>query len=130
MGTNSYNYRGWGQKWKLSPCLKLQLQQSCLERKVCARVYHSQDMQDHQKYLGYDASETKVFCTIIQKQQQVKSSAVCALVKYLNKMGLTDELGQDIKKFGNKMDKMTRWISGTGLNPINLYTLVATAFID
>ena len=37
------------------------------------------------KDLRYDASVSEVFCTIIQKQQQVNSSAVCALDQSLQK---------------------------------------------
>ena len=45
-------------------------------------------------------------------------------------MTLVDEPGQDVKKFGNKMAKMDRRISGIGSDPIYLSTLVATAFIN
>ena len=38
-----------------------------------------------EKYLGYDASGSEVFFSIIQKQQQVNCSAVCALVQALEK---------------------------------------------
>ena len=45
-------------------------------------------------------------------------------------MRLTDEPGQDVETFGNKIAEMARQISGTGYAPIELYTLFATAFID
>ena len=36
---------------------------------------------------------------------------------------------QDVETFGNKMDEMSRQIIRTGYAHIDLYTLVATAFI-
>ena len=45
-------------------------------------------------------------------------------------MRLTDETGQDDENFVNKMDEMARRISGTESAPIDLYTLVSTAFIN
>ena len=45
-------------------------------------------------------------------------------------MRLTEETGQYIENFGNKMAKMARHISGTGFAPIDLSTVVVTAFID
>ena len=40
------------------------------------------------------------------------------------------EPGQDVENFSNKMAEMDRWISGTVYAPIDLYTLVATDFIN
>ena len=45
-------------------------------------------------------------------------------------MRITDEPIQDVKKFGNKVAKTACQISGTSSAPIDLYTLVSTAFID
>ena len=45
-------------------------------------------------------------------------------------MSLTGKPGQDIENFGNKVDEMARYTSGTGYSPIYLSTLVITAFVD
>ena len=82
------------------------------------------------KNIRYDASGPEVFCAITQNQKQVNTFTVCALVQAIQKMRLMDEPRQDVKLFGNKMDEMDRRICGTGYTPIDLYTLVATDFID
>ena len=78
----------------------------------------------------YNASGNEVFCSITQNQQQVKYSAICALVQALQKMRLTDEPGQDVEDFGNKMSEMAGRINVTGSATIELSTLVSTAFMD
>ena len=83
-----------------------------------------------EKYLRYDASYPKFFCTTIQNHQQVNSSAICTLFQALQKMRLMDEPGQDVETFGNKMDEMYRRFSGTVSPPIYLYTLIVTDFIN
>ena len=45
-------------------------------------------------------------------------------------MMLTDIPGQDVENLGNKISKMTRWISKIGSAPIDLSILVVTAFVD
>ena len=82
------------------------------------------------KNIRYDASGPEVVCVIIQNQKQVNSFAVFALVQAIHKMRLVDEPGQDVKVIGNKMDEMDRRICGTRSTPIDLYTLVTTAFIE
>ena len=83
-----------------------------------------------EKYLRYDASCPKVFCSTIQNHQQVNSSAICALFRAFKKIRLTDKLGQDVETFGNKMDEISRWFIGIGSAPIYLSTLIFIAFID
>ena len=45
-------------------------------------------------------------------------------------MRLADKSGQDVEKLSNKIARMAPRISGTGSAPINMFSLVATAFID
>ena len=83
-----------------------------------------------EKDLRYNTSRIEVFCSIVQKQQQVNSSVVCSLFQALQKIRLTDDTGKDIENFGKNMAKMDRQISGTGSALIDISTLVATAFIN
>ena len=83
-----------------------------------------------EKYLRYDASYPKFFCSTIQNQQQVNYSAIFTFFQALQKIRLTDETGQDVETSGNIMDKMYRRFSGTVSPPIYLYTLIVTDFID
>ena len=82
------------------------------------------------KDLRYNASCPKVFCTIIQNQQQVNYPAVLALFQALQKMRLMDEPRKDVQTFSNKMEEMAHRISGTGSTTIHLSTLVNTYFVD
>ena len=79
---------------------------------------------------GYDASGPEFFCSIIQNQQRVNSSAICALIQALKTMRLTDKSIQDVETFSNNMAEMAGRIRGIGSNPIYMYTLVANFFID
>ena len=45
-------------------------------------------------------------------------------------MKLKDEPGQDVENFGNKRSKMANQISRTGYSTIDIYELVATAFVN
>ena len=83
-----------------------------------------------EKDLRYNTSRIEVFCAIVQKQQQVNSSVVCSLVQALQKIRLTDDTRNNIENFGNKMAKMDHQISGTESAPIDISTLVATAFTN
>ena len=110
--------------------MKLQLRQSCLERKYVLTSITLELSDTIRKYLGYNASGTEVLCAIIYNRQQVNSSAVHALAPALQNMRLMDKPGKDVETFSNKMAEMACQISGTGSARIDLSTLVATALID
>ena len=77
------------------------LQQSCLEWKICAYVHYTWSLGDYKNYLGYDAYSIKVFCTIIEKKQEINSFAVCAISQALKKKRLTDEPLKYAETFGD-----------------------------
>jgi hypothetical protein len=72
----------------------------------------------------------EVFNAVVQKQQEVNASSVCALVVSLSKMRLSIKPAQDVEAFSNWITEITRWIEGTGLAPHDLSELVVTAIFD
>jgi hypothetical protein len=80
--------------------------------------------------LGYDATGPEVFNVVVQKQQEVNASSVCAFVVSLSKMRLSIKPAQDVEAFSNWITEITRWIEGTGLAPHDLSELVVTAILD
>jgi hypothetical protein len=84
-----------------------------------------------EKGLGIDASgPTEAFSTVVNKLQQVSSTAVRALVNEIKNISLLKEPGQDVEIFGGRAVELCRRISGTGLAPTNLVVLAAATFLE
>ncbi len=83
-----------------------------------------------EKDVGVGSNGPVTYAAVISKIQQVSASSVRALVDNLKKMHLLQEPGQDVEAFGSKIIEMTRRITGSGLAPTDLTSIVAGCFID
>jgi hypothetical protein len=83
-----------------------------------------------EKDVGVGSNGPVTCAAVISKIQQVSASSVRALVDNLKKMHLLQEPGQDIEAFGSKVIERTRRITGSGLAPTDLTSIVAGCFID
>ena len=70
------------------------------------------------------------FAAIIHHHQKLNATAVHLLVAELQKMKISQEAGEDVSKFCNKLTDKCRRITGTGHAPVDLATIVATTFIS
>ena len=72
--------QGFGAEKEIVSLYAFWLQQSFLERKICAHVHYAWTLGDYKKDLRYDAYGLEVFFAIIQKYQHVNCSTACVLV--------------------------------------------------